>query len=47
MLKRLAKNAGSALYEITSSPPRQVQRLIFTAPETRAICNESLVLGWD
>jgi len=47
MLKQLAENAGSALYEITSSPPGQVQRLIFTAPETRAICNESLVLGWD
>ncbi len=44
-LKEIAKNTGCSVYEIVDGIASQVQRLIVSTPETRAICNDSLTLG--
>ena len=47
MLEKLSEKDSCVIYKIQSENSPRVNRLITTTPETRSICNDSTVMGFD
>jgi len=47
MLKEINRKETSAVYRIEDGKETDVIRYVLTTPETRAICNDPLVMGYD
>ena len=47
MLERISGDDCCAIYRINDARKLKVNRLIISTAETRAICNDSLVMGVD
>lgn len=47
MLKEIVKKESTAIYRIEDQTETRVNRYVLTTPESRAICNNPLVRGYD
>jgi len=47
MLKEINREGNSTVYQIVDGAYTTVNRYVLTTPETRAICNDPLVMGYD
>lgn len=47
MLKEVNRENGSAVYQIQDGTETTINRYILSTPETRAICNDPLVMGYE
>jgi len=47
MLTEVKRENGSAVYQIDDSIETTVNRYVLSTPETRAICNDPLVMGYE
>lgn len=47
MLKEINRNDAGVVYELNDNIETKIHRYILSTPETRAICNDPLVMGYD
>ena len=47
MLEKISRQENCVIYKIAEEEEKKVNRLIVTSPETRSICNDSTVMGYE
>lgn len=47
MLKEISKNDSGVVYELKDNVETKIHRYILSTPETRSICNDPLVMGYE